>query len=65
MTQLTLGACGATGRHPSYGHRVCTQPAGHQPPPGQPSTSTEGWHESADHIRWATDQALAGQQVMP
>ena len=36
--------------------------AGHQPAPDQPSTSTEGWHESADHIRWAPDQALAARQ---
>ena len=41
-------------------HAAATiMPAGHQPAPGQPSTSTEGWHESADHIRWATPQALA------
>ena len=45
--------CGATARLPSYGHRVCVMPAGHQPDPDQPSTSTEGWHQSADGIRWA------------
>ena len=60
--QLELGACGATARHPSYGWRTCVEAAGHQPAPGQPSTSTEGWHESVDHIRWATDQALAARQ---
>lgn len=42
-----LGGWGATGRHPSYG-LVCVLPAGHQPPPGQPPTSTAGWHRSAD-----------------
>ena len=36
-------------------------PAGHQPAPDQPSTSTEGWHQSADGIRWATDEALAAR----
>ena len=51
--QLGLGTCGATARLPSYGHRVCVMPAGHQPDPDQPSTSTEGWHQSADGIRWA------------
>jgi len=59
--QLELGTCGATTRLPSYGHRTCTQPAGHQPAPDQPSTSTEGWHQSADHVRWATDEALAAR----
>lgn len=51
--QLELGTCGAAARHPSYGRRVCVLPAGHQPLPGQPPTSTAGWHESDDHIRWA------------
>lgn len=55
--QLELGACGATTRIPSYGRRTCVEPAGHQPPPDAPPTSTQGWHESADHIRWATPQA--------
>jgi hypothetical protein len=59
--QLELGTCGARARHPSYGTRTCTLPAGHQPPPGQPPTSTDGWHESTDHIRWATPQALANR----
>ena len=59
--QLELGTCGATTRHRSYGHRTCVEPAGHQPAPDQPSTSTEGWHQSADGIRWATDEALAAR----
>ena len=50
-----LGACGATARHPSYGVRTCVLPAGHQPSPGRPPTSTDGWHESTDHIRWANE----------
>ena len=54
-------ACGATAHLPSYGLRVCVEPAGHQPHPDQPSTSTEGWHQSADGIRWATDEALAAR----
>lgn len=57
--QLKLGTCGATARHPSYGWRTCTQPTGHQPPPGAPPTSTEGWHRSNDGISWATNEALA------
>lgn len=57
--QLPLGACGHTARHPSYGWRTCVMPAGHQPPPDAPPTTTEGWHQSADHIRWATTEALA------
>ena len=56
---MTDAVCGATAHLHSYGWRTCTQPAGHQPPPDQPSTSTEGWHQSADGIRWATDEALA------
>ncbi len=48
-----MTVCGATAHLHSYGRRVCVMPAGH---------STEGWHESADHIRWATDQALAARQ---
>ena len=59
--QLGLGTCGATARLPSYGLRVCVEPAGHQPATDQPSTSTEGWHQSADDIRWATDEALAAR----
>ena len=59
--QLELGTCGAAARHPSYGVRTCALPAGHQPPTGQPPTSTEGWHQSADHIRWATAETLAAR----
>jgi len=59
--QLELGACGADARHPSYGRRTCALPAGHQPPPDAPPTSTEGWHQSADHIRWATAETLAAR----
>lgn len=58
---MTDAVCGATAHLRSYGHRVCTQPAGHQPAPDQPPTSTEGWHQSTDHIRWATDEALAAR----
>ena len=58
---MSDGVCGATTRHRSYGHRTCVEPAGHQPAPDQPSTSTEGWHQSADGIRWATDDALAAR----
>ena len=58
---MSDGVCGATTRLPSYGLRVCVEPAGHQPAPDQPSTSTEGWHQSADHVRWATDEALAAR----
>ena len=58
---MSDAACGATARLRSYGHRTCTQPASHQPAPDQPSTSTEGWHQSADHVRWATDEALAAR----
>ena len=54
-----MTVCEATTHLRSYGLRVCVMPAGHQPAPGQPSTSTEGWHQSADHIRWATPEALA------
>ena len=49
---MTDAVCGATAHLHSYGWRTYTLPAGHQPAPDQPSTSTEGWHESADHIRW-------------
>ena len=52
---MTDAVCGATAHLHSYGWRTCTLPAGHQPAPDQPPTSTEGWHESADHIRWSTD----------
>ena len=62
--QLELGACGATARHPSYGTRVCTMPAGHQPPPDAAPTSTDGWHRSSDHIRWATPEALARRAAL-
>ena len=56
-----MTACGATARLRSHGTRTCVMPAGHQPAPDQPSTSTEGWHQSADGIRWATDEALAAR----
>ncbi len=62
--QLERDACGATARHPSYGTRVCTMPAGHRRPPDQPPTSTDGWHQSADHIRWATPEALAHRAAL-
>lgn len=62
--QLELGACGATAHHPSYGTRVCVMPAGHRPPPDAAPTSTDGWHQSADGIRWATVQWLAFREEM-
>ena len=62
--QLELGACNAIARHPSYGSRTCTMPAGHQPPPDAAPTSTDGWHQSADGIRWATVQWLAFREEM-
>lgn len=61
--QLALGACGHTTRLRSYGQRSCTEPAGHQPPPDAPPTSTEGWHRhthpDGTAVCWPTDQAIA------
>lgn len=59
--QLEVGTCGATAHHPSHGTRTCALPTGHQPPPDAPATSTDGWHQSSDHIRWATAKALAAR----
>lgn len=61
---VVVCACGATATHPSYGTRTCTMPAGHQPPPDAAPTSTDGWHQSADGIRWATVQWLAFREEM-
>ena len=58
------GVCGAVAHLRSYGRRTCTMPTGHQPPTGQPPTSTEGWHQSADHIRWATAETLAARAAL-